>query len=63
MWSEDFACVLERVPGAILWLGVKNAAWPEPKAIHTAEFELDESALPIGSSAMAGVALAYLMRA
>jgi amidohydrolase len=63
MWSEDFACVLERVPGAILWLGVKNAAWPEPKAIHSAEFDLDESALPIGSSVMAGVALAYLMRA
>ncbi len=63
MWSEDFACVLERVPGAMLWLGVKSAAWPEPKAIHTAEFDLDESALPIGSSAMAGVALDFLMRA
>lgn len=62
-WAEDFACVLERVPGAILWLGVKSAAWPEPKAIHTAEFDLDEAALPIGSSAMAGVALDYLMRA
>ena len=60
MWSEDFACVLEKVPGAMLWLGVKNAAWPEPKAIHTAGFDLDESALPIGSAAMAGVALDYL---
>ena len=63
MWSEDFACVLERVPGATLWLGVKSAAWPEPKAIHTAEFDLDESALAVGSSAMAGVALDFLMRA
>jgi len=63
MWSEDFACVLERVPGAMLWLGVKSAAWEEPKAIHTAEFDLDESALAIGSSAMAGVALDFLMRA
>ena len=63
MWAEDFAFVLDRVPGAMLWLGVKSADWPEPKAIHTAEFELDESALPIGSSAMAGVALDYLMRA
>jgi amidohydrolase len=62
MWSEDFACVLEKVPGALLWLGVKSAAWSEPKAIHTAEFDLDESALPIGSSAMAGVALDYLTR-
>ena len=62
MWSEDFAFVLQKVPGAMLWLGVKSAAWPEPKAIHTGEFDLDESALPIGSSAMAGVALDYLMR-
>ena len=62
MWSEDFACVLEKVPGAMLWLGVKSPSWPEPKPIHTAEFDLDESALPIGSSALAGVALDFLMR-
>lgn len=62
MWSEDFACVLERVPGAMLWLGVQSLAWPEPKAIHTAEFDLDESALAIGSAAMAGIALDYLLR-
>ena len=62
MWSEDFACVLEIVPGAMLWLGVRSAAWPEPRPIHTAEFDLDESALAIGSSAMAGVALDYLTR-
>jgi amidohydrolase len=60
MWSEDFAFVLEKVPGAMLWLGVKHRDWSEPKPIHTAGFDLDESALPIGSSAMAGVALDYL---
>jgi amidohydrolase len=60
MWSEDFAFVLEKIPGAMLWLGVKSPDWPHPKAIHTAEFDLDESALPIGSSAMATVALDYL---
>ena len=60
MWSEDFAFVLEKVPGAMLWLGVKHPDWSEPKPIHTAGFDLDESALPIGSSAMAGVALDYL---
>ena len=62
MWAEDFAFVLTRVSGAMLGLGVKSAAWPEPKAIHTAEFDLDESALAIGSSVMAGAALNYLMR-
>ena len=63
MWAEDFAFVLERIPGAMLWLGVKSSDWPQPKAIHTPEFDLDESALPIGTSALAGVALDHLTRA
>ena len=60
MGAEDFAFVLQRVPGAMLWLGVKHPSWAEPKPLHTATFDIDESALPIGSSAMAGVALDYL---
>ena len=60
MWSEDFSFVLDKVPGAMLWLGVKSPDWPEPRPIHTAVFDLDESALPIGSSVLAGVALDYL---
>ena len=60
MGAEDFAFILQKVPGAMLWLGVKDPAWPEPKPVHTATFDIDESALPIGSSAMAGVALDYL---
>jgi amidohydrolase len=61
MGAEDFAFVLQKVPGAMLWLGVKDPSWPEPKPVHTATFDIDESALPIGSSAMAGVALDYLV--
>jgi amidohydrolase len=60
MWAEDFAFVLEKIPGAMLWLGVKSTDWPQPKPIHTAEFDLDESALAVGCAAMAGVALDYL---
>ncbi len=60
MGAEDFAFVLQKVPGAMLWLGVKNAAWAEPKPLHTATFDIDETALPIGSSTLAGVALDYL---
>ncbi len=60
MGAEDFAFVLRKVPGAMLWLGVKDPGWPEPKPVHTATFDIDESALPIGCSAMAGVALDYL---
>ena len=62
MGAEDFAFVLQQVPGAMLWLGVKNPAWISPKPVHTATFDIDESALPIGSSAMAGVALDYLQK-
>jgi metal-dependent amidase/aminoacylase/carboxypeptidase family protein len=46
----------------MLWLGVKKPEWTEPKPVHTATFDIDESALPIGSSALAGVALDYLKR-
>jgi amidohydrolase len=62
MGAEDFAFVLQKVPGAALWLGVKHPDWSEPKPVHTATFDIDESALPIGSSALAGVALDYLKR-
>jgi amidohydrolase len=60
MGAEDFAFVLQKVPGAMLWLGVKDPDWAEPKPLHTATFDIDESALPIGSAAMAGVALDFL---
>ena len=60
MGAEDFAFVLQKVPGAMLWLGVKDPQWADPKPLHTATFDIDESALPIGSAAMAGVALDYL---
>ena len=62
MGAEDFAFVLQKVPGAMLWLGVKNPGWAEPKPLHTAIFDIDESALPIGSSTLAGVALDYLAK-
>ena len=62
MGAEDFAFILQQVPGAMLWLGVKKPEWPQPKPVHTATFDIDESALPIGSSAMAGVALDYLVK-
>lgn len=60
MGAEDFAFVLQKVPGAMLWLGVKKPEWAEPKPLHTATFDIDESALPVGSSTLAGVALDYL---
>jgi amidohydrolase len=60
MAAEDFSFVLQRVPGAMLRLGVRSPEWPEPRPVHTARFDLDESALPIGVAVMARVALEFL---
>src|SRR5579884_16502 len=60
MAAEDFSFVLQRVPGAMLRLGVRSPGWPEPRPVHTARFELDEAALPIGIAVMARVALEFL---
>jgi hypothetical protein len=40
-----------------------NPDWAEPKPVRTATFDLDESALPLGSSVMAQVALDFLNHA
>jgi amidohydrolase len=60
MGAEDFSFVLQRVPGAMLMLGVKNPSWTDPKPAHTAQFDLDEDALPLGTAAYAAMALEFL---
>lgn len=60
MGAEDFAFILERVPGAMLHLGVRDPSWEKPRPIHTATFDLQESALPIGVTILAATALRYL---
>lgn len=60
MAAEDFSFVLERVPGAMLSLGVRAPEWDEPRPVHTPRFDVDESALPVGVACMASVAMEYL---
>ena len=60
MGAEDFAFILQKVPGAMLALGVKKPEWPAPKPLHTATFDLDEEALPMGAACLASVALDFL---
>jgi amidohydrolase len=60
MGGEDFAFVLQRVPGAMFRLGVRSPDWPEPRSTHSAGFDLDERALPIGTAVMAATALNFL---
>ncbi len=58
--AEDFSRVIELVPGALFCLGVRHPSWTEPRGMHTATFDLDESALPLGAAMLAGVALQFL---
>ena len=58
--AEDFSFVLQRVPGAVLSLGVRRQEWEEPRPVHTPRFDLDEQALPIGVACMTSVALEFL---
>ena len=60
MGAEDFAYYLEKVPGSFLRLGIRN---PEKGAIypwHHPKFTVDEDAIKIGSSVLAGVAFDFL---
>jgi amidohydrolase len=60
MAAEDFSFVLERVPGAMLSLGVRAPGWEEPRPVHTPRFDVDESSLPVGVACMASVAMEFL---
>lgn len=55
--SEDFAFLARTVPGVFFWLG---AALDEPRQHHHPRFDIDESVLPIGATALARAALSLL---
>jgi hippurate hydrolase len=60
MGAEDFSFVLQRVPGAMLMLGVRKPDWTQPKPAHTAQFDIDEDSLPLGTAAYVALALEFL---
>jgi len=55
MAAEDFAHLARRVPGFYLKLGVRNEKRGITAMLHTAAFDLDEAALPLGVRALANV--------
>ena len=57
---EDFALYLERVPGALLWLGTANREMGIHSLPHTPDFDVDEDALVVGVDVMAAVLLHFL---
>ena len=57
--GEDFAYYLQRVPGAMLRLGIKNRAIGADQPWHSSRFIADENALWYGSALLAVAALEY----
>lgn len=62
MGAEDFAYVLEQVPGAMFFLGVAHEGdnWAQCCGIHSTRMIVDESVMPQGSALLAGLALRFL---
>ncbi|MDG2004447.1 MAG: M20 family metallopeptidase [Novosphingobium sp.] len=62
MGAEDFAYVLEKVPGAMFFLGVSHEGedWTQCCGIHSTKMMLDESVMPNGSALLAGLAVSFL---
>jgi amidohydrolase len=62
MGAEDFSYLLQRVPGAFGFVGVRRREWETPRANHNSSFDMDEDALPLGTAVLASTALRFLDR-
>lgn len=62
MGAEDFAYVLEKVPGAMFFLGVapQGDNWASCCGIHSTRMMIDEGAMPIGSALLAALGERFL---
>ena len=63
MGGEDFAFYLERIPGAMFWLGVRNAEVDAVHSWHSPYFDIDEEALPVGAAVLSEAVCRYLEKA
>ena len=64
MGAEDFAYLLEKVLGAMFFLGVapEGDDWHSCCGIHSSRMFVDEKALPHGTAVLSGCALRFLAR-
>ncbi|MEZ5357827.1 MAG: M20 family metallopeptidase [Candidatus Zixiibacteriota bacterium] len=60
--GEDFACYLEKVPGAMFRLGVRNSKIGADKPWHNTAFKVDESAIRVGYTTMASTVARMLAK-
>ncbi len=62
MGAEDYSYFLREVPGFMFWLGVGNSSKGMTAMLHTADFDADEGALPVGVKALTNLVLDYFDR-
>jgi amidohydrolase len=55
--AEDFSFLSHEAPGTFYWVG---AALPKPRMHHETDFDIDESALPLGAATLAAGAIRLL---
>ena len=58
---EDFAYYTKEIPGAMVWLGAGNPQEGEYALLHTSDFDVDESCLITGTTAMAVLLIETLL--
>ena len=61
MGAEDFAFMLQKVPGAYIWMGMGGGE--EGRYCHTPIYDFNDEALPIGASYWARLVERLLPRA
>jgi len=61
MTSDDMAYFLSRVPGCYFVVGARNATRGYTAPHHSAQFDIDENALPVGAETLLRSVLAYLV--
>ena len=59
--GEDFSYFLEKIPGALFFLGVTNEAKGIRGINHLPDYDVDEESILIGTKAMSAVLLNYLI--
>ena len=62
MGGEDFAYLLEKVPGAMVFLGIGNATLGTTVNLHNPKFKMDEEQMQLGAALHVEMALRSLAR-
>jgi len=60
MGAEDFSYILERVPGAMVFLGLREEGAAKPAPVHSNRMRLDEPGMAHGIALHTAIALRFL---